>query len=598
MPEPIRALSDALADHYAIERELGAGGMARVYLARDVKHGREVAIKVMRSDLTATLGADRFLREIQLLARLQHPGILGLVDSGEADGALYYVMPYLSAGSLRVRLDRESELPLDEGLRILREIGEALAYAHELGIVHRDIKPENVLFSAGHAQVADFGIARIVSDGSVAATALTTLGVSVGTPLYMAPEQAQADPKLDHRADLYAFGALAYEMFAGVPPFTAPNAVQLMAMHKAEPPVPLARRRPSMPPSLNDVVMRCLEKRPADRWQSARQLIAALERVSTSATGEARPRSGGTITASMPLTGSLVSRIDRSHFDPRMIGDAMEYLDNQLESDVLVMLLNAAWLDGSDLEPHLRMLPYHCITPTLYGFQANPRHRFDLSLEDHLVLLGELLRMKIAETRPALVIVGGFSSAGDVMMRLVAKDAGLTRPIDGLLALGCNQAMETCFVSRVLARLDMSDRASMLRDLNAFYKGATNIDDWIIINGYMGRIMPRFRRDLTPLKTLAGDIIRPFEADDAGAFAVMYREAAARVRVMRCIFEDSEPCNRLLKAALIDHLDRGALGPHHRDGALLIEPTESHFELLQPERVAKHLAAMVTELRP
>ena len=591
-----RRLADSIAEHYLIERELGAGGMARVFLAQDLKHGREVAIKVMRPELAANLGRERFLREVRLLARLQHPNILGLVDSGEGGGFLYYVMPYLAGGSLRTRLDRERELPVEEALHILREVAEALAHAHAEGVVHRDVKPENVLFSAGHVQVADFGIARIVS-GAESGNSITETGVVTGSPVYMAPEQATGD-KTDHRADLYAFGALAYEMLAGAPPFVGGSAPELMAMHVHQEAVPLSKRRPSVSAALEELVMRCLRKRPADRWQTARDLIAKLDQTTSgdgAVTRTARP--GGTVAARLTISEALASRLDRKHFDPRMIGDSLEYLDNHAESDVLVMLLNAAWLDNADLEPHLRMLPYRCIAPTLYGFEPRALRRFELSIDDHLVLLAELLRTKVEETRPALVILGGFSSAADLVLRMAAKAADGTRAPDGVLSLGCNQALETCFVSRVLAGLDTSHPTQLLRDLCAVGGAASSLDDWIIINGYLGRIMTRFRGDLVPLRTLAREIIEPFERDDQGAFASMYREASARVRNVRCVFEDSGTCNRLLRTALVDHMDRGVLGPGHRDGAMIIEPTESHFELLQPDRVAKHLAAMVEDLR-
>src|SRR5262245_12116522 len=226
----VEKLAGAVADRYRILRSLGSGGMATVYLARDLRHDREVAIKVMRPELAASLGTERFLREIRLVAHLQHPHILALVDSGEAGGLLYYVTPFLSAGSLRDRLSRERELPLAETVRLLREIAGALDHAHAQGIIHRDIKPENVLFSSGHALVADFGIARILA-GSEAHAPLTGAGTAVGTPSYMAPEQATGDPAIDHRADLYAFGVLAYEMLAGEPPFSGSHLAQIVAAH-------------------------------------------------------------------------------------------------------------------------------------------------------------------------------------------------------------------------------------------------------------------------------------------------------------------------------------------------------------------------------
>lgn len=597
MDESFQKLASSVADRYRITRKLGAGGMADVYLAQDLRHGREVAIKAMRPALAETLGAERFLREIRLLARLQHPHILSLVDSGEAGGVLYFVMPYLAGGSLRARLDRERELPLADALHVLREIAGALEYAHGEGVVHRDIKPENVLFSAGHAQVADFGVSRIVSEGSVG-TALTTAGMTIGTPQYMAPEQTTGDPKVDHRADLYAFGVLAYEMLAGVPPFVASSAAQVMAMHLSEEPVPLSKRRPSVPSALAEMVMRCLHKRPADRWQTARDMTAALDHVAPGDGSAMRgPRPAGTVTGRLPITEALALRLDRNHFDPRMIGDSLEYLDNQTDNDVLVLLLNAVWLDGSDFEPHLRTLPYRCIAPTLYGFAPRAQHRFALSLSDHIALLRELLHLKIEESHPSLVIVVGFSASGDLVLKLASDTPDGARVPDGALALGPNQGIETCFVSRVLAHLDNNDPTRLLTAFRNIGDTASSLDDWLLIQGYIGRIMSRFRADVSPLRMLARDIVEPFERDEAGAFAAMYREATSRVQTVRCVFEDSEICNRLLRAALVAHMDRRILGGHHRDGSLLIEPTPSHFDLVQPERVATHLAAMVEELR-
>ena len=601
MDEIARRIADSIADRYRIERKLGAGGMADVYLARDLKHERDVAIKVMRPELAQTLGAQRFLREILLLARLQHPHILGLVDSGEAGGVVYFVMPYLAEGSLRDRLNHERELPIADTLQILREVAGALEHAHDEGVVHRDIKPENILFNAGHAQVADFGIARLVSEAgrhTASTTALTTAGMTIGTPQYMAPEQAAGDPKTDHRADLYAFGVLAYESLAGFAPFVASSAAQLAALHLTQEPIPLSRQRPSVPAALEELVMRCLQKRPADRWQSAGELLAALgrvDRVESAPLG--RWRGGRTVTARLPITETLARRLDRRSFDPRMIGDSLEYLDNQAESDVLVMLLNAIWLDGSDFEPHLRTLPYRCVAPTLYGFAPRARHRLALSLSDHISLLLELLHVMVDESRPSLVIVAGFSASGDLVLKLASSTPDGERPPDGILALGPNQGIETCFISRVLAKLESNDPMHLLAALRTISETASSLDDWMLLNSYLGRILTRFRNDLSPLRHLGRDIVEPFERDGSEAFAQMYREAASRVRRVRCIFEDSETCNRLLRSVLTDHMDRGILGEHHRDGSLLIEPTPSHFELLQPERVAAHLATMVKELR-
>jgi serine/threonine-protein kinase len=289
-------LKDALADRYAIEREIGAGGMATVYLARDLKHDRQVAVKVLRPDLAAVMGADRFLREIKIAAQLHHPHILPLYDSGEADDFLYYVMPYIEGQSLREKLAREGELPIAEAVKILREVVDALASAHKHGVVHRDIKPDNVMLSENHALVTDFGVAKAVSEAT-GRQALTTVGVAIGTPAYMAPEQAAAEPHIDHRADIYSLGALAYELLTGRPPFTGATQQMVLAAHVTQVPEPVTNHRPAVPPELAQVVMRCLEKKPADRWQSAAELLPHFETLPT-------PSGGVEPTAAVPAASS------------------------------------------------------------------------------------------------------------------------------------------------------------------------------------------------------------------------------------------------------------------------------------------------------
>jgi serine/threonine-protein kinase len=287
-------LAAALADRYRIERELGQGGMATVYLAHDLKHEREVAIKVLREDLSASLGAGRFLREIKIAAQLQHPHILPLLDSGEADGFLFFVMPYIKGQSLRERLAREGELPVHEAVRLLTEVVDALVEAHEHGVVHRDIKPDNVMLSGRHALVTDFGVAKAISEATGRNT-VTTLSVAVGTPTYMSPEQAAADPHVDHRSDIYSVGVMAYEMLSGRPPFISSTPQQVLAAHVTEAPDSVSKRRPAIPAALEAVVMRCLAKRPADRFQTAAELHAALEPLAT-------PSGGLTPTETRPVT--------------------------------------------------------------------------------------------------------------------------------------------------------------------------------------------------------------------------------------------------------------------------------------------------------
>src|SRR5688500_1051681 len=283
-------LASALADRYRVERELGAGGMAMVYLAEDVRHHRKVALKVLYPELSAVLGPERFLKEIELTASLQHPHILPLFDSGSADGQLFYVMPFVDGETLRGRLDRERQLPVADAVRLATEVADALSYAHGRGVVHRDIKPENVLLQGGHALVADFGIALAVQQAG--GQRMTQTGLSLGTPQYMSPEQAMGERSVDARSDLYALGAVTYEMLVGEPPFTVPSVQAIVARLVTEEPRPIGIQRKAVPGHVEGAVLRALEKLPADRFASAAEFAAALQNRSPTAARSKAPRNG------------------------------------------------------------------------------------------------------------------------------------------------------------------------------------------------------------------------------------------------------------------------------------------------------------------
>jgi serine/threonine protein kinase len=278
-----------LGDAYVLERELGGGGMSRVFLAHESALGRRVVIKVLLPELAAGVSVERFRREIQLAAQLQHPHIVPLLSAGEADGLPYFIMPFVVGESLRARVTREGELPIAETVRTLRDVVSALVYAHARGVVHRDIKPDNVLLSGGVAVVTDFGVAKAVSASSEtpALSGLTSMGVALGTPAYMAPEQATASPQTDHRADIYALGAMAYEMLTGTPPFSGRSPQAVLAAHVVEEAPPVELRRPGVPPMLASLVRECLAKRPADRPQAAADVMYALDSIATPTGGTA-----------------------------------------------------------------------------------------------------------------------------------------------------------------------------------------------------------------------------------------------------------------------------------------------------------------------
>ena len=331
-------LTAALADRYRIERELGAGGMATVYLAHDLKHDRKIAIKVLKPELAAALGPERFLREITTTAGLRHPHILPLYDSGDADGLLYYVMPLVEGESLRDRLARAPQLPLDEALGIAAQVADALSYAHAQGIVHRDIKPENILLESGHAVVADFGIARAID--AAGQDALTQTGLAIGTPQYMSPEQAAGERNLDGRSDLYALACVLFEMLTGQPPFTGPTMASVVHQHLAAQPPSVDHFRPGVPPGIATALQRALAKSPADRFNPAAQFAEALRSPAAGTTPGAARRSrgillaaGATVVLGLVMV-LLATRAGRNDAPPPSVGrTAQVTLEPGLEVD-------------------------------------------------------------------------------------------------------------------------------------------------------------------------------------------------------------------------------------------------------------------------
>ena len=274
MTDPISRLNTALEGRYAIERELGEGGMATVYLATDLKHARNVALKVLKPELAAVVGAERFLAEIKTTANLTHPHILPLHDSGEADGFLFYVMPYVEGDTLRDRIDREKQLPVDDAAHIATDMAEALDYAHRQGVIHRDIKPANVLMLEGKPVISDFGIALAV--GAAGGGRLTETGLSLGTPHYMSPEQAMGDQNVGPQTDTYALGCVLYEMLVGEPPFTGPNAQAVLGQIITSEAISATEKRASIPSNVDAAIRKALEKLPADRFSSAQDFVKAL----------------------------------------------------------------------------------------------------------------------------------------------------------------------------------------------------------------------------------------------------------------------------------------------------------------------------------
>ncbi|MCX5756280.1 MAG: serine/threonine-protein kinase [Gemmatimonadetes bacterium] len=316
------ALQASLGDAYHIERELPRGGLSRVFAATETALGRTVVLKVLSPELAATLSAERFKREITLAARLQHPHIIPLLSTGSAADSLFYTMPLVEGESLRERMNRERPMPIESATQILAEVATALAYAHDLGVVHRDIKPENVMFFHSSAVVLDFGIGKALTAATHAAEEssggrLTQRGMSLGTPTYISPEQAVADPDLDHRADIYSLGVMAYEMLSGHPPFAGRSAQMVMAAHANQQPEPIGKKRADIPVAVAQIVMKCLAKAPASRPQNAAEVVLALRDPRNSGATAARASFVSRLLAWLPWVIAAAATATAGYFASR-----------------------------------------------------------------------------------------------------------------------------------------------------------------------------------------------------------------------------------------------------------------------------------------
>jgi serine/threonine protein kinase len=599
MRKTLERITGALSDTYVIEREIGRGGMATVYLAQDVKHGRQVALKVLLPELAAAVGKERFLREIGIAASLTHPNILPLHDSGEANGHLFYSMPFVDGETLRQRLARDTSLPIPEGARILHQVIDALAYAHQQGFVHRDIKPENIMLTGRHAVVTDFGVGKAITAAGDTSR-LTTVGTALGTPAYMAPEQAAGEPNIDNRADIYALGVVAYEMFAGAAPFTGATVMQVIASHFKKIPDPLSKVRMTVPPALEQVVMKCLEKNPADRWQRAEDMLPLIEQVmATTAPASAGAATGVArrnrlVDATFVLREDVCRKLSRERLDPRMIGDRLHYLDNQVESGVLVCYLHGMCRDQRAYTQVLERSPYRGIAPTQYGFDSNAKHRVPLALEDHVHLIWEFVRNAVERLRPSVTVLVGHSSGADLGFDMLAAPPEPPVSIDAFLSLDCNLNHDTCFVSRVLANLSSSEPARIIQDLQTMGAEARTLQEWLDIHEYLVEIFRKFHGDIGVLTGYAEEVVRPFPDKDPARFVEWYRGAADRVQHLTCVFSDAEPSNSVLQDLKLQNLDRGIFGPRYREDSIVIEPNASHFDLADSDRLLSYVEAVVT----
>jgi len=590
---------------YEILAPLGAGGMGEVYRARDSRLGRDVALKVIpRESSRDSERIRRFEQEARAAGTLSHPNVCAVYDLGSHEGSPFVVMELLEGETLREIL-YGGAVPLRKALDYAAQAAEGLAAAHAKGIIHRDLKPENLfVMKDGRVKVLDFGLAKLMG-GEVSAPGpmaertppgtMTSPGAILGTTAYLSPEQVRGE-SVDARTDVFSLGIVLYEMLCGRRPFDGRTSADVMSaiLHQEAP--ALATVRPDAPPQLAWLVRRCLAKDPDRRVQTsldvrneAEDILHELETGGT-ADSSAERKTAEPVERQFVLTAAHVRQL--SVRNPRLIGYSMTYLDNRVGSETLVVFLHGVGGDHRRFESSVRSLPYRAVALSLAGFAPGDTYRPVLAFDDHSQLLRILLAELVRECRPARTILVGFSAGADQFLRMLDSDEGVGVDIAGLVALGTNISLETCFVSRLYAKMDAVNPDGILQALKSLGEGITSLSGWLVAQTYISQTFMKFNSDLEPLSRYSAELIAPFEGG-GDPLPGWYRAATERIPSVRFIFSNEEAGPA--EAVLARHLEQNVLGDRYTEGSYVTEPV-AHGRLPEPELANRYIESVVAEL--
>jgi serine/threonine protein kinase len=588
---------------YEILAPLGSGGMGEVYRSRDSRLGREVAVKIIsREGSTDPDRIKRFEQEARAAGALNHPNVCAIYDVGAHEGSPFVVMELLEGESLR-EVMAGGPIPLRKALGYMAQAAEGLAAAHAKGIVHRDLKPENLfLTKSGRVKVLDFGLAKLtgVETGAPAGETsppgtLTSPGMVLGTLAYMAPEQIRG-AAVDARADVFALGVVLYELLAGRRPFEGAMQADVMSAILTQEAAPLTTLRPEAPAQLAWLVRRCLAKNPDRRVQTSLDVRNELEdllrelEIGASPESPAERKTAEPVERHFLLTAAHVRQL--SVRNPRLIGYPLTVLDNRFESETLVVFLHGVGGDHRRFEESVRSLPYRSVALSLAGFAPGDSYRPVLPFDDHSQLLRILLAELVRELRPARTILVGFSAGADQFLRMLDSDQGLGVDVAGLVALGTNVSLETCFVSRLYATMDAVNPDGILRALKSLGDGITSLSGWLAAQTYISQTFTKFGSDIEPLKSYSAELIAPFERG-GDPLPGWYRAATDRIAVVRFVFSDEEAGPA--EAVLARHLEKNILGDRFTEISYVTEPV-AHGRLPEPALANRYIESVVAEL--